>query len=123
MRLLGIDFGERKIGLAISEGPLAEPAGIVKNLEEVVRFCQEQEIDKIAIGLSEGKSAKKQKKFGQSLAKLTGLPVEFQDETLTTKEAIRKMKEGGKKVKGRKEDAFAASLILQEYLDRLKRET
>lgn len=123
MRVLGIDFGEKKIGLSLSEGLLAEPAGIVGSFKEVVRFCQEQEVEKIVVGLSEGQSAKRQKRFGQRLAEVTGLLVEFQDETLTTQEAIRKMKEGGKKVKGRKEDAFAASLILQEYLDRLDTET
>jgi putative Holliday junction resolvase len=123
MRILGIDFGEKKIGLAFSEGLLAEPVGVMKSFKEVVKFCQKQEIEKIVIGLSEGESARRQKRFGQRLAELTGLLVEFQDETLTTQEALRKMKEVGKKVKGRKEDAFAASLILQGYLDRLKRET
>ena len=120
MNLLGVDFGEKKIGLAMATGPLSEPTGIVKNLKEVVRFCQEHEIDKIIVGLSEGEMAKKQKKVAQRLGELTGLPVELQDETLTTKEAIIKMKQAGKKVRKREEDAFAAALILQDYLDRME---
>ncbi len=120
MNLLGIDFGEKKIGLAMATGPLSEPIGIVKNLKGIVKFCQEHGINKIVLGLSEGEMAKKQKKVAQRLKELTGLPVELQDETLTTKEAIMKMKQAGKKVKEREEDAFAAALILQDYLDRIK---
>ena len=120
MNLLGVDFGEKKIGLAIATGPLSEPVGIVKNLKEVVRFCQEHRIDKIILGLSEGEMAKTQKKVAQRLKESTGLPIELQDETLTTKEAIMKMKQAGKKVKKREEDAFAAALILQDYLDRME---
>jgi putative Holliday junction resolvase len=120
MNLLGVDFGKKKIGLAMATGPLSEPVGIVKNLKEVVRFCQERGIDKIILGLSEGEMAKKQKKVAQRLEELTGLPVELQDETLTTKEAIIKMKQAGKKIKKREEDAFAAALILQDYLDKME---
>ncbi len=119
MNLLGIDFGESKIGLALAVSPLAEPIGVVKDIEDVVKICREQEIGKIIIGLSEGEMAKKQRRFGQKLSGLTGLPVEFQDETLTTKEAITKMKEVKKKIKDKEEDSFAASLILQDYLDRM----
>jgi putative transcription antitermination factor YqgF len=120
MNLLAVDFGEKKIGLALATGPLSEPIGIVSHLKEVVRFCQEHQVDKIIVGLSEGKMAKKQKRISQELAKLTGLPVTLQDETLTTKEAIMKMKQAGKRVKKKEEDAFAAALILQNYLDKIK---
>jgi len=122
MNLLGIDFGEKKIGLALATGPLAEPMGVIKisNLKsQISNICQEHGIEKIVMGISEGKMAEKTKKFAQELGKAVGLPVEFQDETLTTSEAIMKMKQAGKKVKKKKEDAFAAALILQDYLDRM----
>jgi RNase H-fold protein (predicted Holliday junction resolvase) len=96
MNLLGIDFGERKIGLALAIGPLSEPVGIVSNLKEIVEICQKNEVEKIIVGVSEGEMAKKQRKFAQELKALTGLPIELQDETLTTNEAILKMKEAGK---------------------------
>ena len=121
MNLLGVDFGEKKIGIALATGPLAEPIGIVKSLREILTICQKHEVDKIIVGISEGEMVKKQRKFAQELAKLAGLPVEFQDETLTTNVAIIKMKQAGKKIKGKKEDAFAAALILQDYLDKINR--
>jgi putative Holliday junction resolvase len=123
MNLLGIDFGEKKIGLALATGPLAEPIGVIKAIRDrqqairsIKRICQEQEIEKIILGISEGKTAEKTKKFAQELGEIIGLPIEFQDETLTTNEAVAKMREIGKKVKD--EDAISAALILQAYLDK-----
>ena len=119
MRILGIDWGERKIGLAISEEGLAEPLGIIliSNIKnKILDICQRQEIEKIVIGLPEGKMARKVKKIAAELAEMTGLPVEFQDETLTSHEAIVKMRQIGKRIK--QEDAISAALILQAYLEK-----
>lgn len=115
MNYLGLDFGEAKIGLATSEGMLAEPYRIIdnRNWELVIkRICQEEKIGKIVIGISEGKSAEKARQFGEKVAAETCLPVAFQDETLTTHDALVKMK----RRKGQ-EDAIAAAFILQAYLD------
>lgn len=122
MRFLGIDFGLKKIGLAISEGFLAEPFGVFKNKDQLIKICQKQEIKKIIIGISEGKMAKKTRDFGSQLALQTGLPVEYQDETLTSEEAKKLMVKIGKpKEKRQKQgDAIAAALILQSYLDQQK---
>jgi putative Holliday junction resolvase len=123
MNLLGIDFGEKKIGLALATGPLAEPIGVIKNSKlksQISKLCQDHGIEKIVIGISEGTMAEKTKKFSQELAEIMGLPIEFQDETLTTNEAIVKMKEAGKKIKNIDEDSFSAALILQSYLDRME---
>lgn len=119
MKLLGIDFGEKNIGLALAEGPLAEPLGTVKSLKAVQRICQEQGIEKIIIGLSEGKMAEKTRRFGQHLAQLTGLPLVYQDETLTSEEAKKIMVKSGKSKKKRQQqsDTIAACLILQDYLE------
>ena len=120
MKLLGIDFGEKKIGLAMAESGLVEPLGVVKKLKAISRICQEQGIEKIIIGLSEGKMAKKTRQFGEQLANLTGLPIKYQDETLTSEEAKRIMVKIGKPKKKRQRqiDAIAAALILESYLER-----
>lgn len=121
MKLLGIDFGEKNIGLALAVGPLAEPLGTVKNLKAVQQICQEQGIEKIIIGLSEGKMAEKTRRFGQHLAQLTGLPIVYQDETLTSVEAEAMMIKSAKPRRKRRtqRDAFSACLILQNYLDKI----
>jgi len=119
MRILGVDYGERKVGLAISEGPLAEPLTVIRSpnvVEKISKICQTDQIDKIIIGVSEGKTEKLIREFARLLGRACGLKVEFQDETLTSREALAKMREIGKRIKD--EDAIAAALILQAYLDK-----
>lgn len=128
MKILGIDFGIAKIGLAIADNGLAQPIGVIEigggkrdvGGEKIRKICQKYQIEKIVVGLPEGRIIDEIKEFGEKLREITGLPVVFQDETLTTKEAIGKMIEAGKKKKYRqeKEDAFAAAIILQSYLDK-----
>jgi len=123
MKILAIDYGLKKIGLAFSETGLAEPLLVIRNQLSVVskisNLCQKYKIEKIVIGLPEGKIATRVKEFGKKLFSFTELPVVFQDETLTSKEAIAKMIEAGRGRKKRqeKEDAIAAAIILQTYLD------
>lgn len=130
MKYLGIDYGQSHIGLALSNGFLAEPYENIKyqisniknqnqSLKIIKNIVTGEKIDKIIIGISEGKMAGKTKKFGEVLKKITGLPVEYYDETLTSQEAVRKMIEAGKRKKTRKEREhnIAACLILQGYLD------
>lgn len=124
MKILGIDYGKRKIGLAISEAGLAEPLGIIRGKrqeQEIRRICQAQKIEKIVVGISEGKTAEKTQEFVANLRKTICLSVEFQDETLTSEDAIAKMREIGRKIKD--EDAISAALILQAYLDRKENST
>ena len=123
MRILGIDYGLKKIGLAISEGELAEPLGVIRitNYElRIANICEKEKIDKIVIGVSEGNMVTKQRRFGAKLVKITSLPVEFQDETLTSQDAIAKMNQAGKRRKFRRQfqDAVAAAIILQSWLDK-----
>jgi putative Holliday junction resolvase len=125
MNLLGIDYGDKKIGLAIASGKLAEPLSVlrVKTEEEAVKkvtqVVQVEHVDKIIIGLSEGRTAEKTKTFGQKLQSHTILPIEYYDETLSTHEAQSLSRESGMKRSKRAalEDAFAACVILQNYLD------
>lgn len=122
MILLGIDFGLKKIGLALAQNGLIQPLGVVRNsprvFNEIVEICKKNEVKKIVIGLTPGLLSSKIKEFSRRLSLDLSLPVEFQDETLTSKQAIAKMvEEGIKKKKRRKlEDAAAAACILKEYL-------
>ena len=121
MKYLGIDYGEAKIGLAVSDGEIAEPVGVFSHGQHraIALCCQQNKIEEIVIGISEGKIGEKTKKFGLELGKLTGLPVVYQDETLTSQTAAKKMVEAGKSKMRRRIDghAVAAALILQEWLD------
>lgn len=127
MVYLGIDYGRAKVGLAISEGFLTQPLVVLPNekklLAKISSLVQQQRVGKIIIGLPEGNLKKEIEDFGQKLKKLTSLPVEFESESLTTQEAVAKMIEAGKGKKTRREkkDAFAAALILQNYLDKKAR--
>lgn len=126
MRILGIDFGLKKIGLAISTGLLTEPYRVIgfKKKQQVYRqikkVIENEKITKIVVGESEGKSGQRAKEFGDNLSKLLNVEVHYQDETLTTKEAQQLAIDAGIKRKKRKgmEDAYSAALILQAYLER-----
>lgn len=123
MRTLGIDYGLKRIGLSLADNSLAQPFGVIDNdsrlVEKLVKICQTSQIEKIIIGLPEGKIAKKVRKFAQELSRVANFTVVFQDESLTSKEAIAKMIQAGRGRKARreKEDAIAAAIILQSYLD------
>jgi putative holliday junction resolvase len=119
--LLGVDYGDAKIGLALAEATLAEPYKVVANLIEVIKEIKLNKPEKIILGISEGESAEKAREFGAKLHQETGLEIIFQDETLSTQEAQDLSIEAGMKRSKRHEmeDAFSATLILQRYLDNL----
>jgi putative holliday junction resolvase len=123
--IVGIDYGRKKIGIAIAESSLAEPHSVLKveSFEDAVsKACglvEKIQPEKIVLGLSEGEMAKESRKFGNVLEQLTRIVVVFQDETLSSWEAQQKSIEAGKSRKKRKEmeDAYAATIMLQNYLD------
>lgn len=121
LNYLGIDFGLRKIGLAIANSTISTPYTVLKNnyINQLFLICKKENIDKIIIGVSEGKMAEETKKFANKLKKEINLPIEFYDETLSTQDAIRLSLEAGIKKSKRKslEDAMAASVMLQNYID------
>lgn len=127
MQLLGIDYGRKKIGLALSGGKLAEPYEVMRvnsideGVERVGELIKEKKVEKIVVGISEGEMADEAKAFGEKVGYLTNKPVVFQDETLTTLDAQELSIKAGIKRKRRKdlEDAFSAALILQSYLDEM----
>lgn len=123
--LLGIDYGLKKVGLAISVGPLAAPLRVLRFdnetilIENIVRIAKEERAEEFVISVSDGEIAERAQAFGKKLAEGLFLPIHFVDETLSTKDAQAMSIEAGINRKKRKqmEDAFAAALILQSYLD------
>ena len=126
MRLLGIDYGDKRVGVAISDegGQFAFPYAIIKNdkqlLSRVQDICTKEEVTKIVIGESNTYAGvpnpimKKINKFKEALGKATGIPIVFEQEMLTSQEAKRSRVEGDE----RHIDDSAAALILQSYLDK-----
>ena len=125
MIILGVDYGRRKIGLALSEGSLAQPLGVVKvtsSLDAVGKMRQavaKHLAGTIVLGISEGKMAEEQKEFARLLSQTLPVEVRTWDETLTTMDAKSlSLAAHLPRAKRRKlEDAFAASVMLQSYLD------
>jgi len=130
MIILGVDWGERRIGLAFSRGKLAAPLRALSVKEQsqavagVVAVCAELGADKIVLGLpldsrdQEGVQARKVKQFGELLAEQTGVEVAYWDEALSSKEAAQKMIVAGRGRRARRQlDAASAAVILQSFLD------
>ena len=125
MRILGIDYGRRKIGLAIADGPLAEPLKILRYndikilSEELEKIINKEKIEKVVVGISEGQMADETKKFISVISHKLSVQIETFDETLTTHEAQELSIKANIKRKRRKEleDAYAACVMLQLYLE------
>ena len=132
MRLMGIDFGEARVGIALSDplGIMAQGYGTLKNDGTEQIFCEiaaiikEKEVTKIVIGLpknmdnSEGFRSAATKEFAQKLSTFTDAEITFFDERLTTVSAhgfLSEMNVRGKKRKGAV-DTLSAALILETYM-------
>lgn len=131
MKILAIDFGTKKIGLALAETntPIALPLTVLVNddnfLAKLEQIIKEQQIKKIVLGYplnidgSCGAAAKRVEKFAKKLQAKLNLPVILQDERLTSEEAEHSLREARLK-KGKEKkvlDAIAASFILRSYLE------
>jgi putative Holliday junction resolvase len=124
MKYVGVDYGRKKVGLSIADTNLAEPYKVVRGDKEKLFAKVSNEIKKTkaeicVVGLSEGRMEEEVREFGDKLSKESGIPVEFQDETLTTRGAQEMSIAAGIGRKKRKalEDAYSATLILQDWLD------
>ncbi len=122
MIILGVDWGEAKIGVAISAGNLAVPLAVFTPesfAAGISKIIEDKRVEKIVVGVSENESEDKAREFGKKLQGKVNVPVEFSDETLSTYEAQYMAIEAGVPQKKRREmeDAYAAALILQNYLD------
>jgi putative Holliday junction resolvase len=128
MRYLGLDYGLKKIGLATSEGQIASPlkvldiSSLADAVNKILHVIKQQQIDRVVVGVPESGIAKSAvKKFITKLkADLKENPVSVieADETLSTSSAKDLMIDLGMGEKARqKEDAYAAVIILQNFLD------
>lgn len=137
MRIMGLDFGSKTVGVAISDSLLLTAQGveIIRRKEEnklrqslarIEELIVEYGVEEIVLGLpknmnaTEGVRAELTKEFKEKLERRTGLPVVLWDERLTTVAADKAMTEAGIRRENRKEhvDKIAAVFILQGYLDR-----
>ncbi len=134
MRILAIDHGEKRIGVALSDptATFAQPlvvlerkAKLRQDLRGIAALCREYEVEEIVIGLpldmngTVGAKAQEVRGFAERLQETTGLPVVEWDERLSTVAAERALIEAGVRRKKRKQvvDKTAAALILSSYLD------
>ncbi len=134
-RTLGIDVGDRRIGLALSDsnGIMASPLTIIEHstetgdIEAILKIAKEREAERIIVGLPRlmngdiGSQAQKVQAFTEVLRNHTQIPIEYRDERLTTVTAQRLKQETGSKKKNRniRYDAMAAAVILQDYLEEM----
>lgn len=135
MRVIGLDVGERRVGVAVSDptGTLASPHSILhrrsktEDFAAVARLVQELEAERVVVGLpltlagEVGPQARRIQRYARGLAASLDVPVEFQDERYSTSTAETLLMESGRKRKNQKTyvDDAAAAVFLQEYLDSL----
>ncbi len=123
-KLMSIDFGDSKVGIAIAD-PLPQPFGVFyykeqsEIVEQIKKISDVNKIEMIIVGVSENQSGKKAKLFGEELQAKVDLPIEYFDETLSTIDAQQYLVNSGRGRKHRKEmeDAWAASVILERFLE------
>ena len=138
MRVMGLDVGSKTVGVAISDplGFTAPGVEIIKINEEAKEFgfdrlgelVKEYQVDKFVVGLpknmnnTEGPRVEASKAYGDKIKEIFNLPVDYQDERLTTVQAERMLVEQADVSRDKRKkviDKLAAQLILQNYLDRM----
>jgi len=123
--ILGIDYGIRNLGFAVSDGSLAQPLKTIKILSfngalvAAVKTARQLKANKIVIGISEGSMAEKTQLFADTIKKKLKIPVVLWDETLSSYQSRQYLAE--RKIpftkRKQKEHLFSACIILQNYLD------
>lgn len=136
MRIMGLDFGSKTVGVAVSDSLLLTAQGVEiirrkeanklrQTLARIEELIVEYEVEEIVLGnpknmnATEGSRVELTNEFKEKLERRTGLPVVMWDERLTTVAADKAMMEAGIRREHRKDyvDMIAATLILQGYLD------
>ena len=136
MRILALDTGEKRIGVAVSDplGIIAQGVTVIArrdpetDLNEIKRIVEEYKADSVVVGMpinmdgTKGKSAEKVNEFVEALKGRLSIPVYTYDERLSTKESEKFLISADVSRKKRKQviDKMAAQLILESYLERLK---
>ena len=138
MRIMGLDVGSKTVGVAISDplGFTAQGVEFIRIDEEAGEFgferleelVKQYKVDKFVVGLpknmnnTEGPRVEASKAYGDKINELFNIPVDYQDERLTTVQAERMLVEQADVSRGKRKkviDKLAAQLILQNYLDRM----
>ncbi len=131
MRTLGLDVGDRRVGVAISDpdGHIAVPLRTLQRsvVDDVVKsiagLVAEEDVSSIVVGLplrmdgTVGTQAESVKEFVRQLLAAVGVPVTLWDERLSTVQADQLLRSGGSRKRKAEQDALAAAIILQGYLD------
>jgi putative Holliday junction resolvase len=129
MRYIGIDYGSKKVGVALSDeaGTMGFPHRVLLNTSELVnelaKIANEKQVSAVVIGESrnfsgeENPIASDARAFAEELTERTGIPVHFEPETYTTQEA-RRFPDGTRMPGSPDVDAAAAALILSSFLER-----
>ena len=131
MAIIGLDVGDKHIGVAMAVGNVAVPIAVIErteeeeDLERIAALTRDYDTELIVIGLPRsmdctiGPQAELVLDFAKSLSNYTDIPIDMCDERLTTVTADRLLQESGAKRKKRKAniDAMAAAVILQAYID------
>ncbi|MGT2948499.1 Holliday junction resolvase RuvX [Streptococcus devriesei] len=138
MRIMGLDVGSKTVGVAISDplGFTAQGVEIIAineangefGLERLADLVKEYKVEKFVVGLpknmnnTSGPRVEASRAYGEKIKELFELPVDYQDERLTTVQAERMLVEQADVSRGKRKkviDKLAAQLILQNYLDRM----
>ena len=139
MRILGLDFGSKTVGVAVSDELLItaqgveivrrkSPSKLRQTLARIEEIIAEYKVDRIVLGYpknmnnTEGPRVEASKAYGDKIKEIFGIPVDYQDERLTTVQAERMLVEQADDSRGKRKkviDKLAAQLILQNYLDRM----
>ena len=134
--MLGIDAGERRVGVAISDQTrlIATPLTVLDRqrglgpvLDRLTQLALREDVERVVVGLplnadgSEGPQARRARDFARVASRVLALPVELWDERLSTQEAEAIVRDQGRNPKRLRErgqiDAIAAAVILQDFLD------
>lgn len=119
MNYLGLDYGEKHIGVAIATGPLAEPLTTIPNSSAYLSLkslVQKQAITALVVGVPDSGENPSLKQFIHQLSSLH-LPVFLADETLSTKDAVAALRHTTQSRRKDLEHAASAAIILQSWLD------
>ena len=138
MKTLGVDFGERRIGLAISDaaGRWALPLTTLERrddrsaIDRIAELARREEAERLVVGEplrldgSRGEAAARARSFADKLSRATGLPCTHVDEALTSRQASERLRQAGIDPRKHPErvDQIAAQILLQEALDALPRD-
>lgn len=133
MRVLGVDWGERRLGIAVSDETrtVASPHAVERcrsdeeRIDAILRHASDLSVDTVVLGMplslsgDEGPTGRAVRRFSELLGKQLSVPLVLWDERLTTGSAQRALIEAGIRRSKRKElvDKVAASVMLQSYLD------